>query len=479
MSSKSLLNNSLYNMLYKGLNIIFPLVTVTYVSRILLPAGVGKVSYAQNIAQYFVTLAALGIPNYGIREIAKRRESREETSKTFSELFTINLISTIAFTLLYYTMISVFPAFKENYFLSLIVGSSIALNVINVDWFYQGVEEYQYIAIRSFVVKIISLIMVFAFIREPGDMVIYAGINCLAVCGNNVLNIINLRKFDIRLSFKGLNLKPHMKPIFLLLASVISVELYTLLDTTMVGAICDDDSVAYYTNSMKLIKLLITFITAIGGVLLPRLSYYHMNNEEEKCSEVVSKVFSIMLFLFVPCQIGIFMLSDEMVRLLFGQAFAPAGITLKIASFLICTLGFSNLFGTQVLLTYGKEKLLLMTTIGGAVSNIVLNSILIPAYAQNGAAFASVISETIVTILSFILASKYIRVSLDKRYIADMLISGAALVLVITGIVNLMDSYILKIALSVVFGGIAYIGINICAKNPILADLVSALKKKS
>lgn len=479
MSSKSLLNNSLYNMLYKGLNIIFPLVTVTYVSRILLPTGVGKVSYAQNIAQYFVTLAALGIPNYGIREIAKRREDEEDRSKTFSELFTINLISTILFSLLYYTMITVFPTFRDDYFLSLVVGSSIVLNVINVDWFYQGVEEYQYIAIRSGIVKLLSLIMVFVFIRKPEDMVIYAGINCLAVCGNNVLNILNLRKFDIKLSFRNLKLRPHMKPIFLLLASVISVELYTLLDTTMVGAICDDDSVAYYTNSMKLIKLLITFITAIGGVLLPRLSYYHMNNEEEKCSEVVSRVFSIMLFLFVPCQIGIFMLSDEMVRLLFGQAFAPAGTTLRIASFLICTLGFSNLFGTQVLLTYGKEKLLLMTTVGGAVSNVVLNSILIPVYAQNGAAFASVISETIVTLLSIILASRYIRLRLDKSYVFDMLVSAAALIMTILCVNALVDNYILKIMISVLCGGIIYLGINICAKNPILADLTAALKKKA
>ena len=478
MSSKSLLSNSLYNLLYRGLNVLFPLITVTYVSRILLAEGVGRVTSAQNVAQYFVVLAALGIPNYGIREIAKKKDSEQERNKLFSELFFINLISTLVFTLAYYGMICIFPTFEDDYFLHLIVGTSVVLNAINVDWFYQGMEEYHYIAIRSFIVKIISLVLIFVFIRSLDDLVWYAGISCFAICGNNILNVLRLRKFNVRLQFKGLSFKPHMKPIMYLLASVISVELYTLLDTTMVSVICGDEEVGYYTNAMKLIKLLITFVTAIGGVLLPRLTYHHKRGEEKECSNIVSMVFSIMLFVFVPCQIGIFMISDEIICALFGSSFLEAGVTLRIASFLICTLGFSNLFGTQVLLTYGREKLLLVTTCTGAISNIAMNAIFIPMYAQNGAAFASVISETLVTLLSFIFASKFIKMKIDKKYIFYVILSSLAMIGVVSAVDMLVDDNILTMVLAIVFGAVVYLGINIIAKNPIINTVKENIMKK-
>ena len=476
MKQKSLVKNSIYNVVYKGLNALFPLVTIAYVSRILLASGVGKVSYAQNIAQYFITMAALGIPNYGIREIAKRQNDREGMNRTFTELFTINLISTVIFTLCYYILIFAIPSFRKDCMLHVVVGSMIVLNAINVDWFYQGVEEYKYIAVRSFCVKLFSLGLIFILIHSPEDTTKYAAINCAAVCGNYLCNIIHLKKFGIRLGFKSLNLKQHMKPIMILLGSVISVELYTLLDTTMIGAICGDTAVGYYTNSIKLVKMLITLITAIAGVLLPRLSYYHGLGEEEKCSEIVSKVFQVMLFIFVPCEIGIFALSKQIVVTFFGSSFAEAETTLRIASFLICTLGFSNLFGTQVLLTYGREKLLLMTTIAGAVSNIIMNSILIPMFQQNGAAFASVISETLVTTLSFIFARKYIKMRIDKKFWIATAASGIALAAVVSAVMMLKLPDIAAIAVSIAAGAAVYFVVNMIFRNPMIKEMKGLLK---
>lgn len=477
MSQKKLVKNSIYNVIYKGLNAFFPLITMTYVSRILLSSGVGKVTYAQNIAQYFVTLAALGIPNYGIREIAKRQNNRNEMNHTFTELFSINLLSTLFFSFCYYILIFAVPSFRKDNFLHVIVGFSICLNALNVDWFYQGVEEYKYIAVRSICIKFLSLICVFIFIRSPEDTTKYAAINCAAVCGNYICNVIHLRKFGVKLCRDSLDFKKHIKPILILLGSVISVELYTLLDTTMIGMMCGDTEVGYYTNSIKLVKMLITIITAIAGVLLPRLSFYHKNGEESKCSEIVSKVFAIMLFIFVPCEIGIFILSKQIVLLLFGKSFVEAGVTLRIASFLICTLGFSNLFGTQVLLTYGKERLLLVTTIVGAVSNIIMNSILIPLFKQNGAALASVLSEALVTGLSFIFAKKFIKMTIDRRFWFSTAISAVALAIVVCIIETLELYYIATVAISIVCGAMVYLGVNIALENPILREVGKLFKK--
>lgn len=478
LDNSSLAKNSIYNVIYKGLNILFPLITMSYVARIILAVGVGKVGYAQNIAQYFVTLAALGIPNYGIREISKLRGELNARDKVFSELFVINFISTLFFTCLYYSFIMIIPGFRERIPLLLVVGSSICFNALNVDWFYQGMEEYRFIAFRSLAMKAVSLILVFIFVRSSNDAIIYAAINCLAIGGNNIWNMIRLQKKQVHFILKGLNLKQHMGPILVLLASVIAIELYTLLDTTMIGIFCTDEAVGYYTNSMKLIRLLITFVTAIGGVLLPRLSVYHDRGMEKECSETVSKVFAVMLSIFVPCQIGIFFLSNQIMATFFGESFTAAGITLRIASFLICTLGFSNLFGTQVLLTYGKEKWLLLTTIAGAVINITLNLILIPRLQQNGATIASVISETAVTVLSIVFARRFIKIYMEKRVVLSLIISSLS-VLVVAAVTSIyLKTPITALIIAVVSGATVYISINWLMKNPILEFLVSLVKKK-
>jgi len=478
MARKSIAVNSFYNMIYRGLNVIFPLVTVTYVSRVILASGVGRVSYAQNIAQYFITLSALGIPNYGVREIS-RATDLEERSKTFSELFFINGISTLFFSISYYLLIFSCSGFRNDHLLYMVVGSSIILNILNVDWFYQGMEEFRYIALRNFFVKLVSLVLVFVLIKDKGDYVNYALITCLAVGGNNVWNIIHLRRMHIRLEYSNLKIIQHLKPILLLFASAISVELYTLLDTTMIGIMCTNESVGYYTNSMKLVRILIVFITSISGVLLPKITIYARDNNVEKCSDVVSKVFSIMLLIFLPCEIGLFLLSDDVAVLLFGKSFVAAGVTLRIASLLICTLGFSNLFGTQVLIAFKKEKLLLVTTGLGAISNVVLNMFLIPHFYQNGAAVASVVSETIVTLLSVKFACRYIKLRIDERYLISLLVSSIALMVVVCVVIINIDNLYLKLIVSTLLGMIVYAYINYAMRNPVFVYFISKINRKN
>lgn len=476
--NKSLAKNSVYNVAYKMLNVLFPLITATYVARVLLAEGVGKVSYAQNIVAYFTTIAALGIPNYGTREIAKVRENKRNASELFSELFLINFVSTLLCIIVYYCMIFSVNIFQKNLQLYSVAGLAIIFNIINVDWFYQGGEEYSYIALRSFIVKLISLACILLFIKTSKDTTVYAAIYCLGIGGNNIFNIINLRKHQVKFSFKNVSIERHLKPIFILLASVIAVELYTMVDTTMIGIMCGDANVGYYTNAMKLVKILISVITAIGGVLLPRMSYYHSQGMNEECSKIVTKVFSIMLFLFLPCEIGLLLVAGQVMPLLFGESFISGVITLRISSLLICTLGFSNLFGTQVLLTYGAEKKLLKCTFAGAVVNIILNAILIPNLAQDGAAIASVASETLVTTMAIIFSSKYIKIRLDKKVIISLSWAAIGLAVSVFGVQILSINETVKLVLSIVIGVGAYMLISVITKNPIIGDVLFVVKKK-
>lgn len=479
MNSKiSLAKNSIYNVLYRMLNVFFPLISATYIARIILAKGVGEVSYAQNIVSYFTTLAALGIPNYGIREIAKIRNDNKLVNRTFSELVTINALSTTVCFIVYILMIFWIPSFRDNTIMYYAVGLMIPFNYINVDWFYQGNEDYSYITKRSFIIKFISLFAMFCFVRTERDAAIYALITSLATGGNNIFNIIHLKHYGIKFQFRNLNLKKHLKSIIILLSSVIAVEFYTMLDTTMIGIFCDSSSVAYYTNSMKLVKILITVVTAIGGVLLPRLSLYYSKGDIEKCEQVVNKVFRIMLLLFVPCEIGLILTANIVMPFLFGESFLPAVLTLRISALLICTLGFSNLFGTQLLMTFGAERKLLICTVMGAVSNVIVNLILIPIFQQNGAAVASVISETIVTLMTVIYSGKYIKIRLSKHYIWTLFLSSTAMIIIVLYIMSMHMNNLLQLGCSILFGAVSYFGVNSIMKSSDLNEILNMIIRK-
>lgn len=467
----ALFKNSVYNVIYKLLDALFPLISATYLARVLLSDGIGKVAYAQNIAQYFVLAASLGIPNYGIREIARKRRDEEQTSRLFSELFVINFISTMVCVVIYYTAVCRLPYFETRKLLSLTAGLLIVFNIFNVDWFYQGQEAFSYIALRSFVVKVLSLLALFCFVRSREDYVVYLLISVLASGANYIVNMANLRRWGIRFQWSGLRLKQHLKPIFIMLGTTVAIELYTMLDTTMLGFLCSDESVGYYVNAMKLVKIVITVITAMGGVLLPHMSSYQMAGDYEACGRIVSKVCGIMFFLFMPCCIGLMLTADHLMVLLFGESFAPGGVTLRIASLLTLALGFSNLFGTQVLLTFGEEKKLFWCTAAGAVSNVLMNLFLIPLFQQNGAAAASVISEAFVTALCVMFSKKYITVRLAEGLVSKTVAASVLMGAVAAVLLKVVPGMLPELVAAVCGGVVVYAAAGIILKNPVLEEL--------
>jgi len=476
MKNKSLVKNSLYNVVYRVLSVLYPLVTSTYVAHIILSTGVGKVAYAQNIAQYFILLAPLGLTQYGVKAIAKAKDNKIKECETFSELFVLNAISTTVCVIVYYLLVSNVNFFDEK-ILYYVAGLPIMFNYCNIDWFYQGREEYKYITMRSLFIKVVSIIAIFAFVRDKHDYVNYAIIYSLGMVGNYVLNLINLKKMDIKFIFKGLNIHRHLKDVCILLAASVAIEIYTLLDTTMLGAFCEDAVIGYYTNSVKLARIVISTITAIGGVLLPRLSYYAINGLKKECSDIVSNVASIMLYLSVPCMVGMFLLSDTIIPLLFGASFENAIPTFRIATFLILVLGYSNLFGTQVLVSFDAENKMLISTLCGAITNFVLNLLLIPRYYQNGAIVASVISEILVTWLTFKFAKKYVQVVISKRRLLGVLLGIIVMVIVVLVNKFIWENAIIELLIAIVLGGISYILVSLSVDND-LKNMIKAFIKK-
>lgn len=473
---KSLVNNFIFNAGYSLLNVIFPLITTPYLSRVLLADGVGAVAFAENIVSYFVIFASLGIPTYGIREIAKVQSNFEERRKVFSEIFFINLIATVISSITYYAMILRSSAFSNSLSLYCISGLLLLFNVFNVDWFYKGMEEYGYITIRSMIMKIVSLIAMFTFVKTKGDFVVYAFIHCMAISGNYIFNILHIKKFT-KLTLKNINCKRHMKVIIILLSTNIAVELYAKLDTTMIGFMCGKEYVGYYSNAIKLVKIIVTLIAALGTILLPRLSSYINEGRSEDINELVTKATKFIITISIPAAIGLILLSQLVVNVVFGDSFAAAGRTMMILSLLIPIMTIGNLYGTQLLMVFNQEKKLLYSVIIGAIVNVILNSIMIPLYQQNGAAIASVISEAAVMIAQVIFAIKYVKINLTKSFLRNIFISNLVMALIINIVKVMKFQQIVELCIAITIGGATYIIFNILFKNDIVIFGVNKAKK--
>lgn len=475
---RSLAKNSLYNFLYKLLNVFFPLVSASYVARILSADGVGKVAGAQNIAQYFVAFAALGMSSYGTKQIAKA-SNRRETSQIFSELFFINAVSTGICVVLYYVLISVHPFFQGEYDLYLVAGSSIFLNFFNVDWFYQGKEEYKYIMLRSSLVKTLSLIVLLMFVRRKEDYVRYELIVCLAVAGNYLFNVFNLRKYT-ELCVRGLRIKRHFAPVLILLASSIAIDLYTMVDTTMLNVMRSSEEVGYYTNAVKIIRMISNCIIAMGSVMLPRISMYYAEGKEKELKETCHSVIRLLLFFSIPAAFGVWMIADNMVMVLFGEAFEGSVLTLRILSVLIMVFSIAGGCSATVLIATNREKQYLMTVVVGAVVNIAINSVLIPKIGHNGAAIASVCAEILVMMVQLFFIRRVFTGLLSWKNIYKSIIPTVVMILGIIAVKMIDTSDIVTLLLAIVGGTTVYFLSGWVVKNDqVMFAARKFLEKKS
>lgn len=475
--NKSLFKNTIYNAAYNGLNIIFPLITIPYLSRILLSDGLGLVNYSRSIVSWFLIFASLGIPRYGVREIARVKNISASLNKTFTELFVYNFISTCICILAYMLAISNVRFFKTHYILYIVTGIQLFLNIINVDYLYQGLEEYGYITKRSFVVKAVSLLCMFLFVRQKEDYIAYALIQSLAVAGNYIFNFIHLRKY-VHFSFGNIELAKHTKPIIILLSTQLAVSLYSLLDTTMLGVWCSNSIIGYYTNVQKLIVTVSTITASLGGVMLPRLVYLWNNRQVEAVRNLGSKALELIIAICVPASIGIFILAPQIVRVIFGKDFIPCILTLRIFAPFVLITTIGNLYGTQLLMTFNEEKILLITVSVGSLMNMTMNYFLIPRIEQNGAAIASVITETIVLCLQIHFVNKHVKLNCSGHFLKTILLIALVMMFYLTIITNFLRGDILIILCSIFGAFFIYISLGILLKNEAILYFVGLIKSK-
>lgn len=472
--SKSLTLNSIFYLFYNLINIIFPFITGIYVTHILLPDTIGMVEIARNVTQYFYVLSFLGIPTYGLREIAKYKNDKEKINKVYSELMVINFISTIFFYTLYILVIILIPQYNKEIKLFLVVGLSIFLNIFNNSWLYEGLEEFKYISIRNFLFKIFSFGMLIIFVKSSDDYLKYAAITVIGTAGNYLFNIIHSKKF-VKFTLKNLNLKQHMKSIFLLVVVNLAIEIYSLIDITMLGNICLKENVAFYSYGIKIYKILLNIVNTFTIVLVPKISSYYSEGKIKEYNEVLSKTLKTILLVAIPMIVGILFTSNYLICKMYGSSYIRSSYVLKIVSMILLISPVGYLLGSRVCLVTGNEKKMVIPVVCGAVTNVILNSLLIPKFFEFGAAIASVIGELVVMIIYISLGKKFFELVNIKNTILKESFAIVLMIIYLMGVKYLFVSEFIITILQIIGSILIYFGTLLLLKEEIVYNFAKKI----
>lgn len=474
---KSLKNNFIFNIFRIMTNLLFPIITFPYVSRILNPEGIGKVTFTNSISAYFLMFASLGIPLYGIREVAKVRDNKEKLEKSTSEIFVLNLITTIVVITFYFGALYLGYLGKERYLLE-IMSLNIFLTFLGVEWFYQGIEEYKYITIRSTIFRIISLILIFILVRTKDDYIIYGAITILSTVGSNIFNFFKLKTFT-KLSFENLNIKRHLRPILTIFSMNIAISIYTNLDNVMLGYKSTEISVGLYSSGIKLVKLVLGIVTSLGAVMLPRISNYIHNGMENELKNLLDKAFKFIMLLSLPCFLGLYLTSKEIILIFSGEGFIDAIETMKYLTPIIIFIALSNFVGIQILYPRGKERKVLISVIVGAIVNFSLNWILIPKYAQNGAAISTTIAEGLVLLIQVILGYKYLNfIKFNFEFFKVIIATIFMGIMIVIFSKYHLDNIYLSLLYKILIGGSSYLIALIVLKDKFIYEILNKILKR-
>jgi hypothetical protein len=466
------------NLILTASNFLFPLITFPYVSRVLQVEANGIIAYVTSIVSYFSLVASLGIPTYGIRAAATVRDDKRKLSKVVQELLIINIVLVGLVLIIYFIMLFTVPSmlvYRELFYINAI---GIILNVLGVNWFFQAIEQYDYITVRSIIFRVLSIALMFIFVHQPSDYIIYGLILVLSSAGSNILNFKRLFKYITLKKQDKYEFVPHFKPILILFAQSLVISIYTNLDLIMLGSIKDSYEVGLYTAATKLKLILLSVVNSLGNVLLPRMSYYVKRNMKEQFERVMAQALNFTLFISLPLAIFFTLNANESLLILAGEQYLGAVLSMQFLTIAVIPIGITGVLGIQVLTPLEKEKYLLISVIVGAVIDLLLNFILISSYGSSGASFATMIAEFAVLLVQIYytreLLFKIIHQIVGIRYLFTVGIS--ALVMILVKSLQLSHFWLLCVEGIIFFG--SYAVILVLLKDDFILNFLENFYKK-
>lgn len=403
MAQKSIRKNYLFNAVYQVLLILVPLITAPYLSRVLEPDGVGTVSYVESVVSYFVLFATMGITTYGQREISYVQEDRRRRSIAFWNTKILGVCSAMIALTLYI----VFAMVQDNSSIYMALSLNIIAVLIDITWFFQGMEEFGKIVIRNIVLKCLHIAYIFLLIRQKSDLPLYVfGLGLFTALGNLSMWVY-LPRYVEKVPLRELQPFKDLKVVWSLFVPTIAIQIYTVLDKTMIGLITQNSfENGYYEQAIKIAKMLLAIVTALGTVMVPRIGYYFGQKNHAEIKRLMYRGYRFVWFLGVPLCLGLIAVAGNFVPWFLGKGYEEVIPLLRILSFLLLAIGISNVTGTQYFIPTKRQKWFTLTVLTGAGVNFSLNMLLIYFFQSFGAAIASVAAEAVVSIVQLILVRK-------------------------------------------------------------------------
>jgi O-antigen/teichoic acid export membrane protein len=398
MSNRGLKISFIYNAIFNVVNLLFPFISFQYVLHVLGPAGIGKAQFALSFAQYFIIIAAVGIPVYGIREIARCRADKDALSRLFSELFIINGVTSVLLSFGYLLTIYSFDYFNGERPMYIAGIAMVFLSFLSIEWAYTGLSNFKTLAVRTLITRSFTLIAILIFVRSINSYYNFFLINVCAVIAGNAINVVLIRRY-LRLTVNNLNLERHLKPLLLVFGLAIGSSMYTVLDTVLLGFLTSAKFIGLYTCAVKFSKMFTPLIAIIGTVLMPEISKRITQNDLKAGEHLLKKSFEFIVFLSIPFCFGFYIWAPEFILAFSGKEYVDAIITLRILSILPFLLGMGYFFSAQILFPAGLFRDVFVSVMIGLGLFITLNLILVPRMLHNGAALANIVTEFVVTLL--------------------------------------------------------------------------------
>lgn len=481
MSKSELKKNTVYSVIKTSSVIVFPLITFPYISRVLLTENVGKINFGLSIVSYFTLIAGLGISSYAIRECAAVKDDSRELSNIASQIFSINVITTIVSYLLLSISLIFFPKLKDYRLLIIIQSLSIFFTTIGADWINTATEDFKFITIRTVVFQVISILLMFWLVHKPEDYYKYVLISLISSSGANLLNIWHRRKY-CKLCFTiHINWKKHMAPIVYMFVMILAQTILNSIDITMLGVIHGDYEVGIYSTATKISNIISQLGGAIMWVVIPRLSLLFAENNFAEINIMLKKVLLFLTTLGIPLAVGTIMLADDIITIIAGSTYAESANVLRILMISFLFSQFSGFLGNAILLPDKQEKYYMVVCIVAAVVNAITNCIFIPKYGAIAAASTTVFSAIVILVMLIIRTNKNVKIKNMRDVFIPQIIGTVVIVFIcinLSMLANIWIRVILQISLSIIIYGI----IQLIMKNElvyvILNGIISKVKKR-
>lgn len=476
---KSLTINMALNSLRTLTTIIFPLITYPYITRVLSVENIGRVNFGQSIVSYFMLLAGFGISTFAIRNGSQIRENNERLNLFANRVFTINIITT-AISCVLLVIVTILPTKVAAYrTIILLQGLTVAMSPLAVDWLYTIEEDFRYITLRSIVIQLLSLVLMFTFVKDENDVYLYVALTSMSTSLGNIFNFLHSKRYVKLKLVADTHWNEYKNSILLFFVNSIATIIYMNSDTTILGILKDDYSVGLYSVAVKIYTLVKQVFNAVIATTIPRLAYLRKNDVKE-FENLTKRMLSIVSICTIPAAVGLIILRKEAIILISGNNYLEAAPTLAILSAAIFFGILANIFVNGVLICMGREKYVVKATVVSAVGNAALNFVFIPFLSQNGAAITTLLAEMTVFGMSLYYSKDVVIHMIDFSEFRNAILGSALMILVSFPVSRVLENshLIAKIAITISVCAGIYVTVLAILRDKVLFGILEQIKRK-